>query len=151
AAGPARAYASQAHFLDPTSSADGNDVDFVSVNGNDIETAVTWVPMGDGYLIERESDRYAFDVRGADAFLTLAPGVRVVFQEDMAMTVAAGAGIAALGTGASPVVLTAEQPTRGFWRGFRVFSANANSRFDHVVVEYGGGNTHSGSVQPGNV
>lgn len=151
AAGPAHVNASQAHFLDATSSASGNDVDLIGVDANDIETAVTWVPMGDGYLIEQESDRYAFDVRGADAFLTLEPGVRIVFQEDMAMTVAGGAGIAALGTEAAPVVLTAEQPTRGFWRGFRVFSANANSRFDRVVVEYGGGDTHSGSVQPGNV
>lgn len=151
AAGPAHVNASQAHFLDATSSADGNDVDFVSVDADDIETAVTWVPMGDGYLIEQESSRYAFNVRGADAFLTLEPGVRIVFQEDMGMTVAAGAGIAARGTQADPVVLTAEQPTRGFWRGFRVLSANAQNQFDHVIVEYGGGDTSSGSLQPGNV
>lgn len=149
--GPAHVNASQAHFLDTTSTASGNDVDLVGIAANDIVTAVTWVPMGDGYLIEKESDAYAFDVRGADAFLTLEPGVRIVFQEDMAMTVADGAGIAALGTSAAPVVLTGAQPTRGFWRGFRTFSDNPNQRFDQVVVEYGGGDTHSGSVQPGNV
>jgi hypothetical protein len=87
---------------------------------------------GRGYLIEKESDAYAFDVRGADVFLTLEPGVRIVFQEDMAMTVADGAGIAALGTSTAPVVLTGAQPTRGFWRGFRTFSDTPNQRFDRA-------------------
>ncbi|MGI9039026.1 MAG: hypothetical protein ACR2GQ_09200 [Gemmatimonadota bacterium] len=44
--GPAHVNASQAHFLDTTSTASGNDVDLVGIEANDIVTAVTWVPMG---------------------------------------------------------------------------------------------------------
>ncbi|PAP75635.1 Ig-like domain-containing protein [Rubrivirga marina] len=150
AAGPAHVSASQAHFLDATSTADGNDVDLVAVDADDVTGAVTWVPMGDGYLVEQESDRYAFDVAGPDGDLRLAAGVRIAFEDDMAMTVAAGGRLRAEGTAAEPVVLTGAMAGRGSWRGLRVFSA-ADNRLAHTVVEGGGSDTHSGSVEPGNV
>jgi len=150
AAGPAHLDASQAHFLDATTTADGNDVDLVALAPDDVTAAVAWVPMADGYLIEQVSNRYAFDVAGPAGDLRLAPGVRIVFEDDMAMTVAAGGRLRAEGTAAAPVVLTGATGGRGSWRGLRIFSA-ADNRLAHTVVEGGGSDTHSGSVEPGNL
>lgn len=158
ASGPAHVYASQVHFLDASSTGDDNDRDIVDVYANDITAAVTWVPFGSGYKITQQANRYAFDVRGADAFLTLEPGVSIFFEDDMAMTVADGAGISAVGTDEARIRLTTRQEIAaeanegdGRWRGFRTFSDNPNQVFEKVFILRAGGDSHSGSVQPANV
>ncbi len=149
ALGPAFVNTSQAHFLDPFSSGFGNDVDHVLLHGNTIDEIVTWVPFGDAYVVRKQSAEHAFDVEGGT--LRLDPGVRILFEENMGMTVSPSGAIEAEGTVDAPVVFSGLERTPGFWWGVRIFSADSINRFDHVLIEYAGSNSHSGSIQRANL
>ncbi len=74
------------------------------------------------------------------ATLTLLPGVRIVFEEGHEMTVTSDGKLQAVGTKAKPIVLTGEQPIRGYWGGLRFsFSNSMDNRLEYVKIQYGGG------------
>ena len=71
--------------------------------------------------------------------LTLTPGVVMKFGAGVSVTVNSGGVLSSKGTKASPVVLTAQDPTPGYWNGL-VFS-NSNSvrnELFNTVVDFAG-------------
>lgn len=150
ALGPAHARGSNAHFLEKTSRFDGNDSDLVLVLPTDIDETVTWSPIGDGYLILRRFANYAFNVKDG-GWLTLEPGVLMLFQDDMGLLVGSDGALTAVGSQDAPIVFRGEEEVAGYWRGLRFISGDARNELDHVTIAHGGSDTHSGSVRPHNL
>jgi hypothetical protein len=131
-------------FLDDASDLTGNGEDFVRVQGdsaiapvdqdNAITEPLTWTRLASDVP-------YRFDgVAKVAAELTVAPGVRVEFEEDGELRVTDGGSIVARGTEAEPITFTGSQAVRGHWRGIVIWrpGEDARSVLDHVTIEYGG-------------
>jgi len=72
--------------------------------------------------------------------LSLAPGVVIKFASGTGIVVNAGGSFSSEGTKAVPVVLTAQDKTRGFWNGINFNQSNsARNKLFNTVVEYAGG------------
>ena len=49
-------------------------------------------------------------------------------------------GVTAQGTAASPIVLTGQEKTPGYWNGLQLWDSNSvNNILDYVTIEYAGG------------
>ena len=76
--------------------------------------------------------------------LTLEPGVIIKFGAGDALRVNNGGSLTAEGTAQSPIVLTAIDPTPGFWDGVEIFGSNSlRNSLQFVQIEYGGGGSGS--------
>ncbi|MGI5864172.1 MAG: hypothetical protein ACOX6T_19250 [Myxococcales bacterium] len=85
------------------------------------------------YLAERTP------VIGDAVRLTLKPGVKVIFSEDVALRFTGEQVLVATGTADEPILLTGAQPQRGFWKGISFDGTlSTESRLDYVTVEYAG-------------
>jgi hypothetical protein len=72
------------------------------------------------------------------AKLTVLPGVKLVFAAGTELNVGEGASFNAVGTTEQPIILTAADPTPGYWEGVEFYSTISNSnQLDHVTIEYG--------------
>jgi len=146
---PVITYAKLVGFLDSSNDFTGNDAgyDFVRFSGSfeDIDTQ-TWQRLNVPYLVFREAT-----VADGET-LTIAPGVKLVFEQDAGITVhGAAAAIYAVGTPSEPIVFTGAQPVRGYWLGLNFDDSDSpNNVLRNVVVEYGGSNHGSGD-EYGNV
>ena len=76
---------------------------------------------------------------GSRGELVVEPGVVIQFKPGASL-IATGAGsIVAKGTAAKPIVFTGEVQEKGSWGGISILSQSPKNEFDHVTVEYGGG------------
>ncbi len=75
--------------------------------------------------------------------LTIAPGTTFV-SNDGWISVDPGGTLIAVGTAAEPITFTGESKTPGAWDGiqFSVYNKSTGNQFDHVIIEYAGGNRH---------
>ncbi|QDG49888.1 hypothetical protein FIV42_03765 [Persicimonas caeni] len=80
-----------------------------------------------------------------DGTLTIEPGVVIEFAENAYMQVTADGRINAAGTADAPIFFTGVEQIRGHWRGVLVETNSTDNAFDHVVMEYGGGDNWSGA------
>jgi Bacterial Ig-like domain (group 2) len=145
ASGPAYVYASNAHIF---AASKGNALnafnqDPLDVQPNEVDGSVTWEALGIAYRILENNSKQAFDVTGD---LKLDPATVITFEKDMGLIVSDGGSIEAVGTQANPVTLTGTSAVRGFWRGVQL--QNTDSRFEWVIIEYGGGPGGSSSLKP---
>lgn len=132
--------ATAAHTL-PTGDYTGNTIDVIQLGNGDIKTSATW--RDPGIPFRASEDLY---VQGpAGPILTLEAGITLQFESGRGLYVAfdgdAG-GLILNGTESLPVLLTAGgPPDPGFWSGVSLSSPtlDAQTRFDHFVIEYGGG------------
>lgn len=113
----------------------GNDTDAVVVRPTAIAQSATW-PSALYHVLLHTSQ--AFTVTGGN--LTLSPGTELRFEGGQAMVITAGASLTAVGTASAPIVLTGTAATPGHWGGLGILQTGAAmNRLDHVVIEYGGG------------
>lgn len=71
--------------------------------------------------------------------LTIEPGVKIVFSQDVALNFSADQLLIATGTAADPILLTGATKQRGFWKGLSFDGIlKPDSRLDYVTVEYAG-------------
>jgi hypothetical protein len=93
-----------------------------------------WVALGDG-------NAYLFSGGVTiNAALTLAPGVIMHFRKDVPFDVSSTGSLTAVGTPASPIVLTSANAAGGaLWRGLAIASRDAANKLEHVSVSHGGG------------
>lgn len=84
-----------------------------------------------------------------DANLTLNPGVVLKFGANRELEVQSGGSLTAEGTASNPIVLTAIDPTPGFWQGVEYRFANSSrNRLKYVQIEYGGsGNSTQSNLE----
>jgi hypothetical protein len=138
--GPVNLDSETARGLDAASSYKGNDVDLVRVRANRIDTTGTWAAIDVPFYIDASLD--------VMAEWTLAAPNTLVMAKDSALTISDPTGaLVAQGTATSPILITAEVKTRGFW-GSLVFenTNNAKNAMDYVTVEYAGGGQYQDST-----
>ncbi len=72
------------------------------------------------------------------AKLTIKPGVKLLFTAGTKLLVRSGASMHIVGTKNQPIIITAKDPTPGYWDGIEYYETNSSSnKLEHVVVEYG--------------
>ncbi len=121
-----------AGYLDDTSTYTGNDEDVVAIWGSTVYADQTWPGIDADYL-------FTGDIT-VSAYLTIAPGARLVFQTGNDMSVTSSGQLAAVGTTDQPIVFTGVEQTRGYWGGLRFYQSNStDNQLNHVTIEYGGG------------
>lgn len=78
---------------------------------------------------------------------SISAGTVFKFAAGTGLVVTAGGSLSVEGTKSSPVVLSAQDPTPGFWSGI-VYEASNSSRniLVNTVVEYAGGGIHNAAV-----
>lgn len=137
--GPVEIDADAVHQLKPGSSYTGNDVDEVTVRGSNITKPVTWLDLGLPYAVHNPLK--------PSVVWKLDPGVRLIMQKDTYVFVGGDdAAMNAVGTADKPILITAAAKSPGFWQGLYFDNSNNGSnRFEHVVVEYGGGGQSAGN------
>lgn len=109
----------------------------VIITDGDITTNTAWTN------VEPDSTKYDYivktevNVRGG--VLTIAPGVRINFQNSDAGIYCSSTGaISAVGTAALPIIFESELRTRGAWPGINFTSTSAVNRLDFCYVRYAG-------------
>jgi hypothetical protein len=130
----------------PENSYNGNNVDYVVVNGGTVSTDQTWPVLNVPYLVTSDIT--------VSAQVTIAPGATFIFKQDTGLTVSSTGGLTAKGLpdAGKQIVLTGQQQTAGYWDGIYVNGTkNVNNIFDYVTVSYGGGIDHSVSNSASNI
>lgn len=83
--------------------------------------------------------------------LNVMPGVKVIFEPNMRMSVSGNNGaLISVGKADSLVVFTAEDSLNG-WEGIIIFNNNVLNKLDYTEVSYGGNRDATSGVQPANV
>lgn len=73
------------------------------------------------------------------ATLTLAPGVTLKFGANLGLFVESAGALNAVGTATTPIVLTGQTQSPGYWVGLRFDGANSpNNVLQYLTIEYGG-------------
>lgn len=79
------------------------------------------------------------DVR-VHAFLTVEPGVTIVFKSNTSMVIESNGGINASGNSTEPIEFIGEETIKGFWKGIALFSSDVRNRLAHVHLSDAGSN-----------
>jgi hypothetical protein len=137
--GPVKVVSEAAHQLLPTSTYAGNDVDQVAVQANRVQ-AVTWQAIGVPYVLTGGLH--------VDLVWTLAPGVTLLMAPAAWISVSGdAAGLYAVGTAVAPILISGTVKAPGSWESIMFdTTVNAANRFDHCIIEYGGGGQAKGQM-----
>lgn len=110
------------------------DANPVTIDQN-ITAATTWPNVFDNPELP---DYYVVaDVR-VEGALTVAPGVKVMFEPNRGLTIQGNSGsLSAIGTADSLIVFTAEDSTNG-WDGIVFYNNNSQNEFNYADISYGG-------------
>ncbi|MCU0671632.1 MAG: right-handed parallel beta-helix repeat-containing protein [Myxococcota bacterium] len=121
------------HQLDAATSYSGNTVDHVVVRASYVHENVTWGALDVPYRVEG-----ALEI---SAVWTLSPGTTIVMGEAAQITISDDvAAMNAVGTAASPIVITGARASAGAWDAIVFDNTNNSSNvLEHVMLENGGG------------
>lgn len=123
------------------------DTDQVTITAESVEqtaTDIAGVFITDTVLEDiiedpNEPDYFASGAVGVQAQLTINPGVRIEFDEDVMLTVSSGGAIIAEGSGTDSVIFTSSNVESGLlWKGIYINSASALNSFSIARVSYAG-------------
>ncbi|MBA6152018.1 right-handed parallel beta-helix repeat-containing protein [Gelidibacter maritimus] len=76
-----------------------------------------------------------------DGKLTIEPGVVIAFEQDAGLNFGSKSSFKIQGTAEKPIVLTAKEKIKGFWRGIYTESSSMINTMTYVTVDYAGGNS----------
>ncbi|MGM0575163.1 MAG: hypothetical protein ACQEXJ_05475 [Myxococcota bacterium] len=143
--GPVALSANNAEFLDGASTFSGNGADYVWMAGNDLEHDATWQALDVPYGVTGTAQ-----VKGAE--LTIDPGAVLAFDAEAGLTFGTDSIVSVVGTAEAPILFTGTQQQPGWWRGVAVSqTTHPSNEMRHVTIEYGGGSSFHGSVDPSNL
>ena len=114
---------------------DGNTHNYISVNGNHIETDATWPSLDVPYRVDGGIDIYAA--------VTVEPGARLLFTSGASLDVYSTGSLYAVGTLADSIYFAGEVATQGYWTGIWIASNNPNNLFSYTSVAHGGCNDYA--------
>lgn len=119
----------------------------VTIDKN-IDVATVWPNVFDNPDLP---DYYVVaDIR-VDQALTIAPGVKVIFEPNRGLSISGNSGaLVAIGKADSLIVLTAKDTLNG-WDGILFFNENAQNEFDYADISYGGQLDFSFGVEAANI
>ncbi len=130
------------HRLDINSEYTGNGDEFVYVrSGHDLDDDdVTWRNLDVPYRVRGGTVL----IDGVD--LTIEAGTYLEFEQGGQVRLEGHGGLIADGTETEPITFTASDPQPGWWDGIYLEESNfTNNLLNHVVVEYGGGESYRNS------
>ncbi len=119
-----------------------NGVNAIEIIGGAVNQNLTMKNQGLPYIITSDITVGS----SSSPILTIEPGVVVKFNNNMEITIGDGSSGAlyAVGTSSAPIIFTSNDPSPapGKWKGISFYdnTIGANSGFEYVTVEYGGGN-----------
>ena len=95
-----------------------------------------WVALKDGarYVVSGNVD--------VQRSLTIQPGAKFDFLNDVYLTVTESGSLIAEGTADSTIVFTSAEPGVYRWRGLYIGASTSNNKLDYVQVTYGGSSTY---------
>lgn len=112
-----------------TGSYTGNTIDKLLLTTTGIESAATFDNIGIPFLAGNITVAAKLDIK---------PGVTIEFRSGAQITVNSAGTLSAIGTTTNPILLTATEPTPGYWNGVRLVFSNTGNTLEHVTIEYGG-------------
>ncbi|MDF9795927.1 hypothetical protein OKW21_001190 [Catalinimonas alkaloidigena] len=113
-----------------------------------IDIATTWANVFENPALP---DYYVIADISVREELTIAPGVKVMFEPNRGLTITGNSGaLVAVGKEDSLVVLTAEDSLNG-WDGIIFFNENVQNEFDYANISYGGQNDFGFGVLAANI
>lgn len=80
------------------------------------------------------------------ADLIIKPGVKIVYESDVALNVTSEGALLAEGTATEPIVMTGTTESNGFWKGVGIFSSDVRNVMDYVEVYYAGSSEYGGGL-----
>jgi hypothetical protein len=101
-----------------------------------IDEDTTWKPLDecrDGFDVPS-----TIEVEGSGTTLTIEPGVKLKFQDNVELDVQPGASLVAVGTEESPILFTGWQEAPGSWGGVVFYSNAVSNEIAYATVEYAG-------------
>ncbi|MEQ9443482.1 MAG: hypothetical protein RIG62_30870 [Cyclobacteriaceae bacterium] len=134
------AYTIRLTVTDPDENTDAEEVTIVAdanpvIIDENVTVATIWPNVFDEPSLP---DYYVIADISVQQELTIAPGVKVMFEPNRGLTVSGNSGaLAVLGTADSLIVLTAEDTLNG-WDGIFFQNENAQNSFDYADLSYGG-------------
>jgi len=123
-----KVYSTTLSALDYNSSFTGNTNNYIEMVSNDIKTPQTWKKLTVPVLLTGYED--------VDKNLTIEAGSYFICDENSGIRVDDGS-MKAIGTQNEPIIFTAKQKTKGFWKGIQFYSSNSiNNELSFVNIEY---------------
>jgi hypothetical protein len=101
-----------------------------------IDEDTTWEPLDecpDGFDVPS-----TIEVDGSGTVLTIEPGVKLKFQDNVELDVQPGAALVAVGTEDDPILFTGWQEAPGSWGGIVFYSNAVSNEIAYATVEYAG-------------
>lgn len=123
---------------------EGNDDGHIhtSINGasESVSREQTWPALTEPYLVRRTIK--------LDALLTLSPGSRLEFEQDVGIDISDEGRLSAVGTEASPITFTGAEEERGFWKGLYYHDTRSSQNvLEHVAITHAGSDGWTGGAQ----
>ncbi|MGB3851764.1 MAG: PKD domain-containing protein [Tunicatimonas sp.] len=125
--------ANQVNAIDINSSFTDNVQGAVGIFGSTLNDETSeWVALKDDarYLVTGNLD--------IQRSLTIQPGAKFDFQNDVFFTVTESGSLIAEGTATSTIVFTSADPSAYKWRGIFISAGTINNKLDYVEVSHGG-------------
>jgi len=123
-----KVYSTTLSALDYSSAFTGNTNDYIELISNDITSPQTWKKLTVPVLITGYED--------VDESLTIEAGSYFICDVDSGIRVDDGS-MKAIGTQSEPIIFTAKQKTKGYWRGIEYYGSNdTNNELSFVSIEY---------------
>ncbi|MEK6476867.1 PKD domain-containing protein [Catalinimonas sp. 4WD22] len=146
-------YTVQLTVEDPEGNTNSTTVELVAtanpvVIDENIDVATTWANVFENPALP---DYYVVADVSVREILTIAPGVKVMFEPNRGLTVTGNNGaLVAIGKEDSLIVMTAEDSLNG-WDGIIFFNENVQNEFNYADISYGGQNDFGFGVLAANI
>lgn len=134
-----------------------------SDEGDPIEPSVVPMAFTCGEIGDLMQTNYTFVDRGPGvdyiipctvkilADVKIAPGVTIAFTNEGGFNVRENGSLSAIGTAASPILITSTELTKGDWKGIMFDSDDNKNRLEYVTIQYAGGGSFNSNGDKGAV
>lgn len=129
--------------LDNGSDYTGNGKDQIKVFASVLESNMTLKKLNVPYFLKSRPFGFSFIVGPAN--WRIDPGVQIIADDQVDITVTPGGSITAVGSAADPITFTSTTKIPGAWAGLYIQdSKSVNNILENAIVEYAGDGTHHG-------
>jgi hypothetical protein len=80
-----------------------------------------------------------------NAKLTIEPGVLIVFEDNVGISVSTSGALVSIGTSSENIVMTGVEKTDGFWKGLMLESNDGSNEITFTIIEFGGSSGFDGA------
>ena len=131
----------------------GTDADTIQLFiGNVLASSVTSDLTMEDYFTEDDCpDWYLITNSTIQADVTVEPGVLMISSEDVGISVETSGSLNAIGAMDNMIRFTAEEDSKGYWRGLEFLSNTTSNELTYFEISYGGSSGFDGADLQANV